>query len=144
MTEQILALDYGLKRIGVAVGNSLTGNAQALCTIHTDMPVQVPDELLKIIQEWQPNKIVMGMPYNNDGTPSSIAGKIRSFAAMLSEKIEMPIEFIDESFTSHEASQQLTQMRRSGARTKRVTKGDIDKAAAALVLQRWLDQKNSV
>lgn len=138
--KQIIAIDFGLKRIGIAIGNSLTNNAQPLTTIITDKPYEIPNELIDIIKEWRPHKLIMGMPYNADGSEAKIAKNIKRFASLLSEKLSMPVEFIDESFSSHEATRQLKHLRQSGARSKRVNKADIDKAAAAVMLQRWMDE----
>jgi len=141
--KQYLAIDFGLKRIGLAVANSLTCNAKPLDTVHTDNPFKLPSELLRAIKEWQPNKLIMGMPYNAAGEESSMSKNIRRFAAILSEESGMPIEFIDESFSSHEAQQQLKHLRQSGVRNKRIDKASLDKVAAAILLQRWLDQQPS-
>jgi len=138
-TIQLLAIDFGLKRIGLATGNTLTGLAQPLKTIHTDKPFIISQELSDLISEWQPDKLLMGMPYNADGSESRLAKDIKHFARVLSERVDMPIEFINERFSSHEATQKLNQLRKTGVRNKRVNKGDIDKAAAAVMLQHWLD-----
>lgn len=139
--QQIMAIDFGLKRIGVAIANTLTKNPEPLKTLYVDNHKEIPSELLKLIKEWQPHKLIMGIPYNTDGTEAKIAKKIRVFASMLSQKSKLPLEYIDESFSSHEASRQLKFLRQSGERTKRVTKGDLDKVAAAIMLQRWLDSE---
>ena len=137
--RQIMAIDFGLKRLGVAIANTLTNNAEPLKTLHIENHKEIPTELLKLIKEWQPHKLIMGMPYNTDGTEAKMAKQIRAFANKLSQKSKLPLEYIDESFSSHEASRQLKFMRQSGERTKRVNKGDLDKMAAAIMLQRWLD-----
>ena len=137
--QQIMAIDFGLKRLGVAIANTLTKNAEPLKTLHIENTKKIPTELFKLIKEWQPHKLVMGMPYNKDGTESKIAKQIRAFAKLLSQETKIPLEYIDESFSSHEANRQLKFLRQSGERTKRVSKGDLDKMAAAIMLQRWLD-----
>jgi len=138
-TIQILAIDFGLRRIGLAIGNTLTANAQPLKTIHTDKPFVISKELSELISEWQPDKLLMGMPYNADGSESRMAKDIKHFARLLSEHVEMPVEFINESFSSQEANLELKHLRNTGVRKKRVNKGDVDKAAAAVMLQHWLD-----
>lgn len=137
--QQIMAIDFGLKRLGVAIANTLTNNAEPLKTLHTEITKEIPTELLELINEWQPHKLVMGMPYNTDGTESKIAKRIRAFAKLLTQKTKIPLEYIDESFSSLEANRQLKFLRQSGERSKRVIKGDLDKMAAAIMLQRWLD-----
>ena len=137
--QQILAIDFGLKRLGIAIANTLTKNAEPLQTLHIENTKTIPKALLQLIKEWQPDKLIMGMPYNADGSESKMAKQIRAFALLLSEQCKIPLEYIDESFSSHEASRQLKNLRQSGERKKRVIKGDLDKISAAIMLQRWLD-----
>lgn len=161
MVAQVLAIDYGLKRVGVAIGNTLTKNAEPLETIENKNDELTLARLTELVNEWQPKQIIMGMPYNpnpqgdisdkrTDKTSPEASNKskkerqlekqIKTFAARLSERVELPIEFIDESFSSSEASRQMKLNRQSGKRKKSVNKADIDKAAASIILQRWLDQ----
>lgn len=147
MPSQIIAIDYGLKRVGVAVGNTLTKSSEPLETLLNTNDDELILQLRKIIKEWQPKQLVMGMPYNpqvKDENPPSkkarkLERKIRSFAIRLGESVELPIEFIDESFSSAEASRQLKLNRQLGERKNSVKKEDIDKAAACVILQRWLN-----
>ena len=136
-----MAIDFGLKRLGIAIANSLTKNAEPLKTLHVEDIKKIPKELHQLIKEWQPHKLVMGMPYNTDGSEAKMAKKIRTFASLLSQESKIPLEFIDESFSSHEASRQLKALRQTGERSKRVIKGDLDKMSAAIMLQRWLDSE---
>jgi len=138
-TQQILAIDFGLKRLGIAIANTLTNNAEPIKTLHIDNVKTIPRELLTLINEWQPHKLIMGMPYNADGTEAKMAKQIRSFASLLVDETNIPLEYIDESFSSHEANKRLKSLRKSGDRSKRINKGDLDKLAAAVMLQRWLD-----
>lgn len=139
-TLQLISIDFGLKRIGLAVGNNLTNSAQALTTLTTDKPFEISAELKTIIKEWQPNLLILGMPYNADGSEPKLVKSIKRFAKVLNDTFNLPIEYIDESFTSFEASKQLKDLRQSGKRKRSVSKSDIDKAAAAVMLQRWLDK----
>lgn len=137
--QQILAIDFGLKRLGVAIANTLTNNAEPLKTLHIQDAKTIPTELRQLIKEWQPHKLVMGLPYNSDGSEAKMAKQIRAFSNLLSQECKIPLEYIDESFSSHEANRQLKLLRQSGERSKRVIKGDLDKMSAAIMLQRWLD-----
>ena len=147
MASQIIAIDYGLKRVGIAVGNTLTKSSEPLETLVNTNEEELISQLSKIIKEWQPKQLVMGMPYNpnlkdvNTITKKArkLEHKIRNFAIRLGESVELPIEFIDESFSSAEASRQLKQSRQLGERKTSIKKEDIDKAAACVILQRWLD-----
>lgn len=142
---QIIAIDFGKKRVGLAVGNTLTKHAEPLVTLNNHSQDDLLLELSKVIKEWQPQQLIMGMPYNpSTEVETSKAQKkwqrrIHNFAALLSETVELPIEFIDESFSSAEASKRLKQQLNLGSRKKRIGKKDIDKEAACIILQRWLD-----
>jgi len=141
--QQLIAIDFGFKRLGIAIANTLSNNADALKTIHVSDTSVIPGELLNIIKEWQPDKIIMGMPYNADGRKPKMEKAIKKFAQLLENETQKPIEFIDESFSSQEAKTRLKQARQNGTRSKRVQKGDLDKVAAAVMLQRWLDLKTT-
>jgi len=166
MIAQVIAIDYGLKRVGVAVGNTLTKSAEPLETIQNTSDDELLARLSHLIKEWQPKQLVMGMPYNPQAKPApeqevekdvqkkatpsksskqhrQLVRKIRSFAIRLGEAVELPVEFIDESFSSAEASQQLKYNRQKGERKHAVKKEDIDKAAACIILERWLNSYTS-
>ena len=111
--QQIMAIDFGLKRLGVAIANTLTNNAEPLKTLHIEDVKTIPKKLEQLIKEWQPHKLVMGMPYNVDGTEAKIAKQIRAFASLLVQESNIPLEYVDESFSSHEASRQLKLLRQN-------------------------------
>ena len=93
----------------------------------------------KVIQEWRPDTFILGLPVHKDGTDHDVTKAVRKFAVQLEERYGKPIHFQDERLSSSEAEGILQQQRASGARKKKVQKEDIDKLAAALILQRWLD-----
>ena len=135
--EAVLAFDYGSRRIGVAVGQTTTRTASPVGVI----PVgAAPDwsAVERCVAEWAPTRFVVGLPYNMDGTETLLTGTCRAFGNELSRRFGRPVEFVDERLTSAAAQADLRDARRSGARTRRVKREDIDANAARLILETWL------
>jgi putative Holliday junction resolvase len=134
----VLSFDYGLRRIGVAVGNTLTGTAEALATI--DAVDGVPDwrAIDRCVADWRPAAIVAGVPYNMAGRDARLATAALRFADELRQRYGTEVHRVDERLTSREAEDDLRERRRSGAKTNRVRRGDVDREAARLLLLQWL------
>ena len=135
--EVILAFDYGAKRIGVAVGQTTTGSASPLGAIAVH---GTPDwaALERCLHDWSPARLLVGLPYNMDGTETVLTATCRAFAAELARRFGLPVDCVDERLTSAAATADLREARRSGARTRRVRREDIDAHAARLILETWL------
>lgn len=133
-----LAFDYGEQRIGVAVANRTAGSARALKTLPNRDPAALDRNLRELIEEWEPDTIVIGIPYNMDGSDSGMTARAIEFAARLGEIHGLPIDQVDERLTSSEARMILGEQRRSGQRRKRVRREDIDSLAAQLIAESWL------
>jgi putative pre-16S rRNA nuclease len=135
--EVLLAFDYGSRRIGVAVGQTTTGTASPAGVVTVG---QAPDwtALERSVREWSPTRLLVGLPYNMDGSETVLTGACRAFAGELTRRFGLPVEFVDERLTSAAAQADLRDARRSGARTRRVTREDIDANAARLILETWL------
>ena len=133
-----LGFDFGLRRIGVAVGSTLTGSARGLAVIRHGE--QAPDwtAIAALIAEWQPDLAVVGVPYNMDGTRSDLTPRAERFARQLAGRSGLPVETVDERLSSREAEASLTAERRDRRRTRRVDAGAVDMRAAAVILERWL------
>ena len=132
-----MAFDYGARRIGVAVGQATTGSASPVGVV----PVHgAPDwtALARCVREWSPARLLVGLPYNMDGTETSLTATCRAFAAELQRRYGLPVEFVDERLTSAAATDELREARRAGARARRVRREDIDAHAARLILETWL------
>ena len=134
----ILAFDYGTKRIGVASGDTLTGTARALTTLDSkneNIPWPAID---KLIREYQPAQLVVGLPWNMDGTPTLLTDASRAFGAELQTRYHKPVALVDERLSSHEAEAQLREARASGIKKRRNTHADVDMIAAKILLEQWL------
>lgn len=132
----ILAFDFGLRRIGVAVGQTVTGSASPLGIV--DNGEHGPDSarLQSLVEEWRPDGIVVGMPLHADGSPGELAPTIRAFMRDL-ERFGLPVEEIDERHSSQEAEAALIRARQAGSKG-RIAKADIDAAAAVMIAERYL------
>ena len=144
----LLAFDYGRRRIGVAVGNTLTRQARPLLTL--DVTETGPDwaRIAALLEEWRPARLVVGVPYNDDAAAAAadagsaagaaIATEAQRFARRLHGRCGLPVDTVDERLSSAEAHERLRTERRAGRRGT-IAKRDIDSAAAAVILQDWLD-----
>lgn len=130
-----LAFDYGRKRIGVAIGDAVTGSARGLGTVSEDW-----GEIAKLLQDWQPAACVVGLPLGLDGEDQPITGQARAFAQTLGERFKGPVHLADERFSSRSALGELKQARADGQMTRRIRKGDKDSAAARVILEQWLGE----
>ena len=135
-----LALDFGLKRIGIASGDSITRRAAAVSTIDRPGGRVDWDAIESLITTWQPAILVVGVPYNSDGSPGTLTEPAREFARELRVHAQVPVELMDERWSSLEASARLKWARQSGQRVRRVKKEDVDAAAACVILERWFEE----
>lgn len=135
----LLGFDYGKQRIGIAVGQTLTNTVTPLTTLTAVK--QKPDwaTISKLIQEWQPDILVVGLPLHMDGTEQELTQAARRFGNQLKGRYNLSVEWMDERLSSIEAEGYL---RQQGGKT-RSDKHDIDKIAAGLILQSWLTQQNT-
>jgi putative Holliday junction resolvase len=134
----VLSFDYGLRRIGVAVGNTLTGTAEALATVAAQDGVPDWRALDQLVAAWRPHEFVVGVPYNRAGEDAGLAAAALRFAGELAGRYGVEIHRVDERLSSREAEDELRERRRSGAKTRRVRRGEVDREAARLLLLQWL------
>ena len=135
--ETVLAFDFGLKRIGLAAGDTLTATAAPRPAIAVRQQGPDWDTITREVRMLSPGLLVVGAPYNTDGTPGALAPAARKFASELERRFGLPVNLVDERWSSLEASAALKAQRSSGERKRRVRKEDIDSAAAAVILERW-------
>jgi putative Holliday junction resolvase len=132
---RILALDHGTKRIGVAVSDELKMIAQPLEYILTEPFAPFLERLKKLLLEKEVDLIIIGMPRNMDGSYGPAAQKVETFVAVLRNAIAVPIKTLDERLTSAQANRVLIQ----GGVRRDQRKEKVDKMAAAILLQSYLD-----
>jgi len=141
MLKYILGIDFGNKRIGLALAQTLTRSATALSTLPNNS--EFLSELKKIISEWQVSGIVIGLPLDMEGAEQEITRQVKNFGKKVFKHTQIPVEYIDERLTSFEAERQF-QSQRAGQLSKAKHKSKIDAIAAQIILQSWLDNDTSL
>lgn len=134
-----LGLDIGKKRIGVAGCDGTGLIATGLTTVNRQSFQQDVERLKELVLERDAKLLVIGLPYSMNGSLGFQAKQVQKFAQRLSKALELPIEYIDERLTSVEAETQL----KSQKQYSRHNKGLIDRRAATIILQQWLDQRRT-
>ena len=132
----LLAFDFGTKRIGVAVGNTISATARPLATINDEKNDVRFAAIAALLKEWEPAALVVGLPCNDDGTPHEMTAQCRRFANRLKGRFALPILMVDERYTSAAASSVLDEEGIHGRKQKSL----IDQYAAQQILQAYLDE----
>ncbi len=120
----VLAFDFGLRRIGVAIGNSITREARPLAIIDAPGEARWP-RIAAVIAEWQPSQLVVGIPRHPDGAPHDMTARCEKFARQLHGRHQLPVANVDERYSSA------------------VVEGGRDDDAAAVILQQWFNENPS-
>ena len=128
----VMAFDYGTRRIGVAVGNTLTRLGQPIKTIAEASGDAVFKVIEGLLKEWQPNRLVVGLPCHPDGTEHAMSAKARRFGNQLHGRFQLPVEWVDERYTSAvlEANPDM--------------RDNLDAESAALILEQYFLEKNGI
>lgn len=126
-TGYVLAFDFGLKHIGVAVGQSVTGTASGLTTLAARAGKPDWPALVALVREWRPVQLIVGLPLNMDGTESDMSARARHFANRLTGETGIPVQLVDERLTSYAAREG------NPARTH--------EHAAVLIAEAWFERR---
>jgi len=135
----ILAFDFGTRRIGVAVGEPATGLAHPLRTIDAERKDTRFVAIAKLIDEWRPTMLVVGVPVHADGAEHALTESARRFARQLEGRFGLTVAYADERFTTQAASAALDE---AGVRA-RTQRGPRDQVAAQIILQAFLDERRT-
>ena len=130
--QTLLGFDYGEKRTGVAVGQSLTSTATGLTTLHSKQQKMDWSAIEALIEEWQPDALVVGIPVHMDGTEQAMTLSARKFSRQLHGRFQLPVFEAEERLSSVEAEEHLGSTQDKEA---------IDKEAARIILQSWLNSQ---
>ncbi|MDR0996434.1 MAG: Holliday junction resolvase RuvX [Zoogloeaceae bacterium] len=130
----LLAFDFGEKRTGVATGETALGQALPLTVITTNSASERVRQIEKLIHEWRPEALIVGIPTHADGTEHDMTARARAFAQTLAERFNLPVHEADERLTSRDAEARLHEAGLSAKSMKPVA----DAVAAQLILQTWL------
>lgn len=136
-SETVLGFDFGEQRIGVALGETLIGQARALATIAESANDRRFAAIGKLIGAWKPARLVVGLPRHIDDTQHEFAARCERFARQLEGRYRLPVELADERYSSAVATTAL-------GGDQRKNKARLDAAAAAVILQAWFDQHHAL
>ncbi|HDR0642291.1 Holliday junction resolvase RuvX [Pasteurella multocida] len=137
MGMTVLAFDFGTKSIGCAVGQSITGTAQALPAFKAQDGIPNWDAIGKCLAEWQPDRVVVGLPLNMDGSEQDLTVRARKFAHRLHGRFGVAVELQDERLTTTEARAEI--FGRGGY--KALSKSKVDGISACLILESWFENQ---
>ncbi|MBE9533002.1 MAG: Holliday junction resolvase RuvX [Proteobacteria bacterium] len=132
-----LGFDYGLKNIGVAVGQELTNTASPLTVIKARNGIPNWDDIQKLLDQWQPQLLIVGLPLNMDGSEQVMTKAARKFGNRLNGRFQIAVEWQDERLSTYEALDQLGIHSKLDAKHR----DDVDRISAQLILQSWLNQQ---
>ncbi len=136
----VLAFDFGKKRIGVAIGNTVSGMARPLITINSAVTEQRFATIAQLMNAWQPVLLVVGLPTHSDGTEHELTHLCQRFARQLAGRFNIKVILIDERYTSQIASAVLRETGITGRKQKPV----LDQVAAQQILQSFFDEQHAI
>lgn len=136
-----LGFDFGLRRIGVAVGQTTTGTANPLDVVRHGQ--REPDwvHLDRLVEEWGPAGLVVGLPLDADGKPTTMSGRARAFGRRLKTRTGLPVAWFDERLSSRAAADRFARERAAGG-VRRRDAARLDAMAAAVILENWLQSRS--
>jgi putative holliday junction resolvase len=137
MNQTVLGFDYGTKSIGVAVGQSITASASPLLALKAQDGIPNWDEIEKLIKEWQPDLVVVGLPLNMDGTEQDITQRAKKFANRISGRFGVKVVTQDERLTTADAKARLFEL----GGYKALTKGQVDAVSAVLIIESYFENQ---
>lgn len=135
MSGTLLAFDFGTKSIGVAIGQRITGTARPLTAIKANDGTPDWTQFEKLLKEWQPELVVVGLPLNMDGTNQPLTDRARKFANRLHGRFGVKVELQDERLSTVEARAGLFE--RGGFRA--LNKGSVDSTSAVIILESYFE-----
>jgi putative Holliday junction resolvase len=141
-TRIYLGFDFGLRRIGVAAGQAITASSTSVASLGYADGEPDWNVIAQIVKEWQPDALVVGIPVHLDGAKQPLTAAAQNFAQALASRFGLPVHTTDERLSSVEAKRILKTDRAAGARRK-TRRGDVDKIAACVILQAWLQHRKT-
>ncbi|HJV33089.1 MAG TPA: Holliday junction resolvase RuvX [Patescibacteria group bacterium] len=134
----VLAIDHGAKRVGLAVGSTETGTAAPLKILHHGGDAALIEDIKAVIKSEGVDQVIVGLPFSTDGTSSAQTDLARAFAGRLGDAVDVPVVLEDERFSSREIEAHMNAM--GGRKAWKASGLDRDTAAATLFLQTYLDR----
>ena len=140
MSQTVLGFDYGRRKIGIAIGQTSTGFAEGITTIPANSPAGPWLKIEQLIEGWQPDALVVGLPLTVDGNEPEFARCIREFGKQLQCRFELPVDFVDETLTTDFADAIIRETTAPGKRITKRRKSVRDQLAAELILKTYLHE----
>jgi putative Holliday junction resolvase len=137
----ILAFDFGLRRIGVAVGQATTRTASALETVANGREPDWP-AIDRLVKEWRPQLLLVGLPLGTEGEETDMSRNARKFGAALNARCEIDVDFADERLTSRAAEARFAELRAAGGARKKHA-DQLDAISAQIILENWLQSAHA-
>jgi putative Holliday junction resolvase len=131
--QTVIAFDYGIKSIGVAIGQSITGTASPLAALKAVDGIPNWELIQSTIDEWQPDALLVGLPLNMDGTEQEITQRAKKFANRLNGRFQKQVFTYDERLSTADAKQRLFEL----GGFKKLTKEKVDSVSACLIYETW-------
>ncbi|WP_335921592.1 Holliday junction resolvase RuvX [Shewanella chilikensis] len=135
--KTVLGFDFGTKSIGIAIGQQLTGSASPLTSIKAVDGIPDWQQIAALIEEWQPDLVVVGLPLNMDGTEQEMTQRARKFANRIAGRFGVKVATQDERLTTADAKARLFEL----AGFKALTKGQIDAVSAVLIIESYFENQ---
>lgn len=135
--KTILGFDFGLKKIGVAVGQMVTKSASPLTLLKAQDGAPRWDEVHELIDEWAPQLLIVGYPLHMDGTEQAVSKAAKRFGNRLTGRFNIPVEWVDERLSSYEAELVLSDLNNVAESDKL----NIDTVSAKLIIEQWINQQ---
>lgn len=141
-TGTCIAFDYGLRRIGIAVGEKQLQSSSPIGVVKNVNGTPDWVGIDQIIRQWQPSDLVVGWPLTESGEEQTVTFHVRGFIKRLRKRYGLPVHKADERYSSMAAQQELKRMRHQGQRKRKTTHADVDTLAAALILESWFSMRS--
>jgi putative pre-16S rRNA nuclease len=135
MTQTLLAFDYGTKNIGVAYGQTLSATATEVSPLKARDGIPNWDQVKALLNEWQPDLVLVGLPLNMDDTESDLCPRARKFANRLHGRFGIQVELFDERLSTFAAKEEAAERGHQG----NYAQAPVDSIAARLILESWLN-----
>ena len=139
MPITVLVFDYGLNNIGVAYGQSITGDGRELPPLSAKDGIPNWEQIQQLIDEWKPTKLVVGLPLNMDDSESELSTRARKFGRRLKGRFNIDVDLMDERLSSFDAKQEAKERGHKGNYHKK----PIDSIAARLILESWFRENKN-
>ena len=137
--RRVMAFDFGTRRIGVASGQEILGTGKPLTMLPARDGVPDWEQICRLLKEWQPDRVLVGLPLNMDDTENDMCARARKFGKRLHGRFHVEVEMVDERLTSFEAKGDV--MASGGSRD--FGRDGVDDRAAVLILETWFHQQES-